>query len=235
MEEKDREFVVRAEVPGFEPGELDVRLTGDGVPVVLHDAEVSRMTDGGGLVRDLHLAEIRRLRIRGAGAESVPTLEEVLERCSGRIGIDVEIKNVPGEPDFEGERERAVEATLDALEAARFAGPVLLSSFNPLSLARLRELAPDIPRGFLTSPDVDAPSALAFARSEGHGWVLPFVRAVLEARGAFFVEAADAGIRVGAWVTDDPATAVRLWRAGVDAVATNDPAVLVAARAEAFG
>jgi glycerophosphoryl diester phosphodiesterase len=43
-----------------------------------------------------------------------------------------------------------------------------------------------------------------------------------------------AGMCVGTWITDDPATAVGLFRVGVDAVATNDPAAIALARREAF-
>src|SRR3546814_17610580 len=63
-----------------------VKLTRDGVPIVLHDDEVDRTTDGSGLVRDMSFAEIRRLdagvrfdpAFRGG---QVPALEETLETC----------------------------------------------------------------------------------------------------------------------------------------------------------
>src|SRR5438132_12637759 len=65
---------------GADAVELDVRTTADGVVVVMHDADVSRMTDGIGLVHDLRLEELKRLRVRTAagGETAVPTLEEVL-------------------------------------------------------------------------------------------------------------------------------------------------------------
>ena len=44
-----------------------------------------------------------------------------------------------------------------------------------------------------------------------------------------------AGVIVGVWITDDPSTALRLWDAGVTAVATNDPGALLAARDRAAG
>jgi len=119
-------------IPAFESAiaagadvvEFDVRMTADDVAVVMHDPDVARTTDGAGLVRDLHLVEIKRLRIRTAdgGDTEVPTLEEALRCLSGRAAADVEIKNIPGEPDFEGSRELAVEATLHALEAVGFDG-----------------------------------------------------------------------------------------------------------------
>jgi glycerophosphoryl diester phosphodiesterase len=147
----------------------------------------------------------------------------------------VEIKNIPGEPDFEGSRELAVEATLRALDTVGFSGLALLSSFNPLSIARARELAPDVPTGLLTTEDVEARVALGFAHGQGHGWVLPFTAAVLSAGPSLAQETHELGMRLGTWITDDPAVAVELMRAGVDAVATNDPAAVVVARREAFG
>ena len=65
--------------------------------------------------------------------------------------------------------------------------------------------------------------------------MLPFVVMVREAGEGYPSQVHDAGLRLGTWIADDPADAVALLRAGVDAVATNDPAAIVAARREAFG
>jgi len=76
--------------------EVDIQLTKDLVPVVLHDESVDRTTDGKGRIADLTLAELRKLdagsrfhpRFRG---ERVPTFEEVLELLksgTGRMVID---------------------------------------------------------------------------------------------------------------------------------------------------
>jgi glycerophosphoryl diester phosphodiesterase len=228
------EAAIRA---GADAIEFDVRMTADGVAVVMHDPDVSRTTDGSGLVRDLRLADVKGLRIRllDGGSSEVPTLEEALSCLSARVGADIEIKNVPGEPDFEPDREAAVEATLAALERIAFVGDVLISSFNPFAIARARELAPTTPTGLLTDRDVDARVALGFALEHGHAWILPHVARVLDAGEGFMEEAHAAGALVGTWLTDDASTAVSLMRAGVDAVATNDPAVIVAARDAAAG
>jgi len=227
----------RAIDAGADVVEFDVRVSADGVAVVMHDPDVGRTTDGRGLVAALGIGELRRLRVRtrDGGTTGVPTLEETLAVLSGRVGVDVEIKNVPGEPDFDPDREAAVEATLRALDAAAFSGPVLLSSFNPLSIARARSLAgDDVATGLLTTADVDARVAFGFARDQGHAWVLPFVDAVTTAGPAFAEEVHAAGMRVGTWITDDPRVAVARFGEGVDAVATNDPAAIVSARREAF-
>jgi glycerophosphoryl diester phosphodiesterase len=221
---------------GADAVEFDVRMTADGAAVVMHDSDVGRTTGGRGLVRDLTLDEVKGLRIRTTGdTAEVPTLTEALRCCSGRAGVDVEIKNLPGEPDFEPERQLAVEATLSALDEVSFSGSVVLSSFNPLAVAHARRLAPDVLTGLLTDVDVDPAATIAYAAAEGHAWALPFIGGVLDSAEQVASEAREAGVLLGVWITDVPAEAVRLWTAGVDAVATNDPRSLAAARTAAFG
>jgi glycerophosphoryl diester phosphodiesterase len=222
---------------GAEAVEFDVRITSDGAAVVMHDADVVRTTDGSGLVRSMTLDQVRGLRIRlpGGGAAGVPTLEEALRSLAGRAAADIEIKNVPGDPDFDPDREDALEATIAALDATGFDGPLIVSSFNPLSIARCRDLAPRIPTGLLTDRSVEAEAGFTFAKQQGHPWVLPSAAAVLAAPAGFADRVHDGGLRLGTWVSDDPAEAVALMRAGVDAIATNDPGTIVAARRAAFG
>ena len=116
-----------------------------------------------------------------------------------------------------------------------FVGDVIVSSFNPLSIAASRAARPEIPTGLLAEYRVEAAAALRFAADQGHAWVLPFVKQVLEAGPGFPGEVHDAGLLLGTWITDDPAEAVALGGSGVDAVATNDPRRVVAAVAEAAG
>jgi glycerophosphoryl diester phosphodiesterase len=207
---------------GADAVEFDVRMTADGHAVVMHDPDVSRTTEGDGLVSEMTLEEIRKL--------GVPTLEEALGCLAGRAAADIEIKNLPGEPDFTPEREPAVEATLDALDAVGFPGQVIVSSFNPASIAHSRALRPDVPTGLLTEYEVDAKEALVRARSQGHPWVLPFVSKVLDAEYGFAERVHGSGSLLGVWIADDPDTARRLFELGVDAVATNDPRAIVPSR-----
>jgi glycerophosphoryl diester phosphodiesterase len=209
-------------VAGADAVEFDVRMTADGHAVVMHDPDVSRTTDGSGLVSEMTLEEIRKL--------GVPTLEEILRCVSGRAAADIEIKNLPGEPDFTPDREQAVEATLDALDATGFASPVIVSSFNPASITRSRSLRPDVPTGLLTEYEVEAEEALKRATTNGYPWVLPFVLKVLEAGDGFADRVHEGGALLGVWIADDPETARRLFELGADAVATNDPRAIVPVR-----
>jgi glycerophosphoryl diester phosphodiesterase len=207
---------------GADAVEFDVRMTGDGYAVVLHDPDVSRTTDGTGVVSEMTLDEVRKL--------GVPTLEETLKLLSGRAAVDIEIKNLPREPGYRPDAEPAVEATLSALDEVAFASPVIVSSFNPRSIAHSRALRPDIPTGLLTWLDVDADDALAQATGQGHPWVLPFVTNVLEAGDGFGDRVHEAGALLGVWIADDPEAARRLFELGTDAVATNDPRTIVRIR-----
>ena len=208
--------------------EFDVRLSSDGVPVVVHDPEVSRVAAAGGYVHELSADELQRLELLRGGR--IPLLGEVLELVSGRCGIDIEIKNIPGEPAFDSPREAVVEACLDALDRTGFSGTVMVSSFNWLSIERCRELRPDIPTGFLTIGLMDPRAAFVYAREAGHPWVLPNAVPMLEAGESFVRDVHAAGMRVGTWVVDDPEPFATLLAMGVDAVATNDPAMGIASR-----
>jgi glycerophosphoryl diester phosphodiesterase len=230
-------------VPAFEAAaragadaiEFDLRLTADGVPVVLHDEDLSRTTDGGGLVRETTLAELKALDASaGRGPrQEVPTFAEALEAI-GRTGagVDIEVKSLGG-PD--PGRHELLEAALEVLQGARFPGPVLVSSFNGLTLQRCRELAPGLPTGFLSAAAIDPMSALDFVREAGHEFLLPQAESLLEAGRGFVDQCHGAGVRLGTWTVDDEPTMERLFGWGVDAVASNRPAVAVAVRDRVSG
>lgn len=84
----------RAIEAGAHLAEVDVRTTKDGALVCMHDVDVSRSTDGKGQVKDLTIAEIKKL---DAGKhfktpERVPTFGEVLEVCKGKIAVLIDLK-----------------------------------------------------------------------------------------------------------------------------------------------
>lgn len=224
-----------AAAAGADAVEFDVRMSADGHAVVLHDPAVDRTTDGEGLVRDLTLEEIKRLRMHDGSGErmQIPTLAETLALLSGRVAIDIEIKNLPGEPDHDPEQEAAVEATHRGLQASGFVGAVLISSFNPRSIARSRALAPEVPTGLLAVGAMPLDDVLGLAADGGHGWVLPAASAVLAAGEEIVARVRSAGLRLGTWIVDEPATAGELATWGLDAIATNDPRTIVPAVAAA--
>lgn len=210
--------------------ELDVRLTADGVPVVLHDEDLSVTTDGRGPVGEVTLSEVKRLDASGGHGprQEVPTLAEALE-VIGRAGcgIDLEIKSLGS---VDPTRQVLLEASLAVLEAADFPAPVLVSSFNGFTLQRCRELAPELPTGFLSSAAIEPRSALDYAQQAGHDFVLPQAESVQEAGPGYVRDCHTAGVRVGTWTVDDEATLETFFRWGVDAVASNRPGLAASVR-----
>ena len=131
--------------------EFDVKLTRDGVPVLIHDDRLERTTDGAGRVADTSFAALRRLDAGGwfgpaFRGEQVPTLDEALALCAELgLGINVEIKPCPG---------RAAETAHITLERLQAVWPTdcpapLISSFAPACLAVAQKIAPSLPRGYL--------------------------------------------------------------------------------------
>jgi glycerophosphoryl diester phosphodiesterase len=83
---------------GIDYVELDIRTTKDGQLVLMHDPTVNRMTDGKGEVKDMTLAQIKKLDlgVRFPGQFPnlrVPTFDEALELCKGKVGIYVDTKD----------------------------------------------------------------------------------------------------------------------------------------------
>lgn len=119
--------------------ELDVRLSKDGVLVVFHDDTLDRVCGEEGRVIDYTAAELAAMRLSETD-EGIPTFAEVLALVGGRVPLLVEIK--------EAASDSAVSlATAEALKG--YSGPLLIESFNPLSLSRIKEHLPQIPRGLL--------------------------------------------------------------------------------------
>ncbi|MEX0991576.1 MAG: glycerophosphodiester phosphodiesterase [Actinomycetota bacterium] len=217
---------------GAQAVELDVRLTADGVPVVIHDPDVSRVSEGEGLVAEMTFQQVRALDVsRGLhGPAEVPSLSEVLAALSGRAAAVIEIKNWPQQPGFDPDHGQ-VEAVIRELDDAGFSGPVLLASFNWASVDRARVLAPGMPTGLLSVSGVADPGlALERAGEGGHAFVLPHVSDLVAEGPAFVGSAHEAGVRVGTWVVDEENAVRTLFSWGVDAVATDDPAMAVALR-----
>jgi glycerophosphoryl diester phosphodiesterase len=124
-----------------------VRLLADGEVVVFHDRELLRLTGRPGRIRDLTSRDMAWLGLDGT-AERPPLLREVLSLVAGRVPLYVEIKN-QGRP---GRLEQAV-----AELVAGYAGPLLVASFNPFSLARLASLCPQVPRCLIACDFADEP------------------------------------------------------------------------------
>jgi len=126
--------------------ELDLQLSRDGEAIVFHDQFLDRLTAQKGFVRDRIAAELSQIGLKG-GADTIPTLAEVLAQVDGKAPLLIELKDQHGQM---GDTDGALEAaTIQAL--ASYSGPVALMSFNPHMVQRLADLAPHLPRGLVCS------------------------------------------------------------------------------------
>lgn len=144
------ESVYTASDMGVEWVELDVKLTKDDVPIIFHDDELDRTTNGHGKVAETTYAELKELEAGSFFAESfagikIPTLEEMVEVILELdLGLNLEIKPCPGR-----EKETA-EVALDTISRLwDDHDRLLISSFQHVSLEVAMDMAGDWYRGLL--------------------------------------------------------------------------------------
>lgn len=208
----------QAAVAGARWVEFDVKLSADGVPLVIHDARLDRTTSGRGLVRATPFASIRRLDAgswfhhRFAG-ERVPTLDEAIALgLELGLGMNVELKPCPGRA------EATARTTIEALAryGAALDGRVLISSFEPRCLAVAEALAPALPRGHLCRVvPPDWPAALA-----RHGCATLHVDHLRVGRRRL-TALREAGAQALVYTVNDPVRARTLLAQGATAVFTD--------------
>jgi glycerophosphoryl diester phosphodiesterase len=203
--------------------ETDVKLTADGVPIIMHDDTLDRTTDGSGPVADTPYEVLARLDAGGwfgpdFAGERVPTLLEWLGLAAEfGLGVNVEIKPNPGEA------VSTVERVVDILTAHVSAGgPILISSFSRDSILAARDLLPRVPRAVLvkTAAD-DIDGFLAEARAVA---LNPHQR--LLADKADVTRLTEAGYGVIPFTVNDAARCAELLDWGVSSVVTDDPSIL---------
>ena len=122
--------------------ELDLQISSDGVPMVFHDYDLSRLTDETGSVAQRTAAELGQIPLKHDG-DGIPTLAEVLDQVAGKVPLLIELKDQDGGlgPDI---------GSLPAVVAdllRTYGGPAAVMSFNPHMVADLADRLPDVPRG----------------------------------------------------------------------------------------
>ena len=211
-----------------------MQISSDGIPVVMHDPDVRRTTDGSGEIASMTFSELRELDAgarfttdngktfpyRGKG-HRLPSFDEVLEAFPSTPML-IELKT-----------RAASVAVRRSIEAHRAEARVVVDSFDGLALgvftdsnipvgASRREvirLMREVLLGFPLTPF--AYRALCVPMSY-RGIRVPIRRFAKVARAQNCV--------VHIWTINDPASATKLWRDGVQGIVTDDPAIMLRAR-----
>jgi glycerophosphoryl diester phosphodiesterase len=215
-------FLLAAEL-GADGIELDVQLSRDGEIVVMHDFALEATTDGRGPVSSQTLTELKRLDAgswfdQAFARQQIPTLQEVIEAVGHQLLLNIELKTARLEDDG------LAEAVVRLLEENHLLDRVVISSFNPLAVWRVRRLNPWIAVGLLYSPDMP----LLLRRP----WTRHLVRPDALHPHYTSVKAGDVqwahkkGYRVHTWTVDDRQEMERLIQVGTDLIITNRPDLL---------
>jgi glycerophosphoryl diester phosphodiesterase len=218
---------------GADALELDVQLTGDGVPVVLHDPTLDRTTDLRGPVSERSFEEVlrgdagyrftpdgRTFPWRGRGV-TVPTLAEVLAALPD-MPLLVELKSAAVGPavrrllEATGAAARCVVAAFHDAALAPFVGAPFTRGASRAQTARAWALA------LIGLVHRQGRYDLLAVPERWHGLPVPTRRLIGCARAA--------GRPVQVWTVNDPTVARRLWSRGVSGIITDYPGRLVAER-----
>lgn len=227
--ENTMEAFRRAAETGCDGIELDVQLTRDHIPVIIHDETVNRTTDGIGWVRDHTLAQIRRLnaaagfqnglsspdagRSNAAARQQVPILEEYLA-FARECGIYTNLELKTSICDYPG----IEETVLRLIDAYGLRAQMLISSFNHYSILRMRDLAPNMKYAFLTEDRMI--DAAGYGARYGIDALHPEHHLVNKA----YTDAAhEKELQVNVWTVNTETDIRRMVAAGADGIIGNFP------------
>lgn len=135
---------------GIRGFETDVHFTKDHELVIMHDANVSRTTDGNGRLEEMTLEEVRKLRLN-ACSEQVPLAKEVLETFRGRddVFVEIEMKAYPDEFYTPEVLEEYCRKLNELARGILVEGTYAFTCFNLTTLATMRRVAPDASIGYI--------------------------------------------------------------------------------------
>lgn len=199
---------------GVDGIEVDLRLTRDGHVVLFHDDDLCRLGSISGSVEEKTLEELKEIQL-SAGRSirgTIPTLEHLLDLVKDQVLLNLEIKV---RSSFSWALEREIVSTLRNF---RLGESVLLSSFHPLALCRIRRLGPEFARGYLFEDKL-------WLHRIFLPWTSPFsLNPPLSHTTETVVKAQHRrGRRVFVWTVNDEDDMKRCMDAGVDGLITDEP------------
>ncbi|MBV9216368.1 MAG: glycerophosphodiester phosphodiesterase [Acidobacteria bacterium] len=217
--------------------EFDVQLSSDGIPVVIHDADVRRVSGLDKRVADLTARELGQLdvgswfnAVRGDtkfAGESVPTLAQTLEAAAsfrGPIYVELKCGNATYQP--------LAGAVCDIARDSPLLPRIIIKSFRLAAIPEIRSQLPTVQTAALFAPSIrkvlrKKRFIVAMAREFG-AHQLSLHRSLATSKLCRL--AADAGMPVTVWTVDAPKWLIRAERQSIQALITNDPARMLAQR-----
>jgi glycerophosphoryl diester phosphodiesterase len=199
--------------------ELDVQLTKDNNLVIIHDYELQRVSNGKGMVKDKTLSELKELDFGSKFGkeykdEKIPNLEEVLELIQGWNGIlNVEIKSAP-----QFTNEGVEEKVIEVLRRYNYINKTIISSFNHLTLLKIKEIDADVTTAILYDEQMEEP--WTYAKYLGTAAIHPSGYSLTP---EIVKECHKENVKVNVWTLNKEQEMNLAIKAGVDGIITNYP------------
>ncbi len=192
--------------------EIDVQESSDGVVMVAHDSDLKKVAGKAVKIWQATAAELQSIDIgsyfdRRFQDERIPTLEEVLKLCHGRVGVNIELK-------YYGHNQNLEQKVVDLVEQFEMQQDVVIMSLDSRGIARMKKLRPDWTVGLLTAVaagDLSRAPADFLAVSSSIA-TRPLIRA-----------AQQRGKTVAVWTVNDPYLMSVMISRGVDNLITDYP------------
>jgi glycerophosphoryl diester phosphodiesterase len=207
--------------------EFDVRLTRDGVPVVIHDATLRRTGRLPHRIADLTWAEVAKVDVGSwfgpFANETVPSLAELFTLFqSNNSNLYLEMKC-----ESAADYAPLAEACCHLIAEYDLKQRVMIECFQLPALRILREIDPEIKTVALFEPSIKNSSVLSDQGIINKAADVGAVALALHhrlARRSLIEKAKAAGMHVAVWTVDDPTWLERARTLSIDALITNNPA-----------
>jgi len=196
---------------GCDRTELDVRMTKDNKIVVIHDKEISELTNGKGFVKDMTLAELKKLVCKQG--EKIPTLQEVIDVCKNKIDLQIELK-AEGTP----------KAVNDHILKNDIEEQVVITSFKDYLLKEIKQLNPHLKVGLLFYTEDVLANIWNLTKTIPLDFLAPFSEIITK---EFIDKAHSLGKDVYAYRVNDIKLGDKLISIGIDAIGTDYPKLFI--------
>lgn len=198
---------------GADYAEIDVAQTKDGVIVVSHDNNIKRISGQDLNIWSSNYAEIKDLDIGSwfdpqFKNERIPTLEEAIQLCQGKILLNIELKPT-------GHEASLVESTVKIIHQNDFSDQCVLASLDYPTLEKVESVDPSLKRAYITALAIgDIQKLPVDIYSIESSFVTPEIVAAIHRENK----------EILAWTVDSQEATEKMVKIGVDNIITDDVA-----------
>ena len=198
--------------------ELDVNETKDNVPVIFHDCNLKRIMGKDARIQNLTLEELKAVHPAANmgpafGGIQIPTLEEVLNTCKGKIHLNIEVKEDSGQSsDF-------TDRVIQLIRDKGMVDQCMITSFDYNVLVKTKAVEPSLKTGYITSKDIGDPGQ--------YGAADQFMISIELVQKELVNQIHGLGKKAVAWTINDFYSLKKCEKAGIDNMITDKPGSLL--------